>query len=57
MWKAIINYINSKAIRCDHDWELLIEISKYKSSDSKMPYQTRFVYRCTKCCESKIIKT
>lgn len=57
MWKAIINWINSKAYRCEHNWEEVSTVSVYDDPFNKMPCQTKWIYRCTKCCESKIIKS
>jgi hypothetical protein len=56
MWKAIINWINSKSYRCEHNWEELRVIDVYHDVYSNGPYETKWVYRCTKCCNSKIIK-
>ena len=57
MWKAIINWINSKAYRCEHDWEQVDKVSVVDDDSSKNPWQIKWIYRCTKCCESKTIKT
>jgi hypothetical protein len=57
MWKAIINWINSKAYRCEHDWEQVDKVSVVDGDSSKNPWQIKWIYRCTKCCESKTIKT
>jgi hypothetical protein len=57
MWKAIINWINSKAYRCEHNWEEVNTVNVYDNSFSKIPCQTKWIYRCTKCCESKTIKS
>lgn len=56
MWKAIINWINSKAYRCEHNWEQISKTNVYdESSSGKYPTTVRCVYRCVKCCESKTI--
>ena len=55
MWKALIELIKSKAYRCEHEWERINETEFYTET-SKMPVYRKFAYRCTKCCESKIIK-
>lgn len=56
MWEAIINYINSKAYRCEHEWEKIHETEVYLNEDSKMPHMIKHAYVCNKCMESKIIK-
>lgn len=56
MWKAIINYINSKSYRCKHNWELINEVHVYESSDSKFPHTTKMTYMCYKCGNHKTIK-
>lgn len=56
MWKAIINWINSKAYRCEHNWEKIDKVNVYQNKDSKLPNKILHTYRCTKCCESKTIK-
>ena len=53
MWKAIINWINSKAYRCEHNWKLMNETEFYNYSSDSMPHKRVFTYRCTKCCEFK----
>jgi len=55
MWKAIINWINSKAYRCEHDYELLSKIDVI-DRDYPHPIETKYTYRCVKCCEHKTIK-
>lgn len=57
MWKAIINWINSKAYRCEHNWEKVHHAEVYSNANDRYPYQTKITYVCTKCCESKTIKT
>jgi len=56
MWKAIINWINSKAYRCEHNYELIKEIDVV-TPGYQYPLQTKWIYRCTKCCDSKIIRS
>jgi hypothetical protein len=57
MWKAIINLINSKAYRCEHNWEKIDEVNVYWTEKSKLPHRTKHTYRCTRCCEGKTIKS
>ena len=56
MWEAIINWINSKAYRCEHNYEEKYRTSVFLTEDATLPYQTKILFVCTKCCESKIIK-
>ena len=53
MWEALINWINSKAYRCEHHWEQIKRTDVYETADSKLPHATKFAYRCTKCCNFK----
>lgn len=57
MWEAIKNYINSKAYRCEHNWQQLDEVHVYTDNDSIRPHTIKRVFVCSKCCNSKIIKT
>ena len=57
MWELIKKWIESKSYRCEHDWEMVKEIAVYNYQTDKMPTYTKFIYRCTKCCESKTIKS
>ncbi len=57
MWKAIINWINRLNYQCEHNWEKLQTVDVYTNSNSKRPYETKHVYRCTKCCNYKKIIT
>lgn len=57
MWKALINYINSRSYRCEHTWKKVEKVRVYFYPTDKMPHTTKHIYRCTKCCESKTIKT
>jgi hypothetical protein len=56
MWKAIINWINSKAYRCEHKWKLLKEVNVFWSAGDKLPHTTKMTYMCSKCGNHKTIK-
>ncbi len=55
MWKALIKLIEKWAYRCEHDWELVTKVNVREKSIGITGYE--FIYRCKKCCKSKIIKT
>jgi len=56
MWKALINWINSKSQKCEHSWEQLAITHTY-GDDLHLPEKINYTYRCTKCCDSKTIST
>lgn len=45
--RTIVNYL--KSLFCQHDYELLKEVSTYESPMSVLPIRTRRTYRCRKC--------
>lgn len=57
MWEAIKNYINSKAYRCDHEWKQIDEVQVFSEAGDRYPHTIKRVFVCSKCCNSKIIKT
>lgn len=57
MWKAIINFINSKTYRCEHNWQEIHVAEVYSEFYASSPIYFKYIYRCTKCCKSKTIKT
>lgn len=57
MLKAIINLINALADRirpCRHDWDEIAIVTTRTDYDEKYH---KWIYRCTKCGESKIISS
>lgn len=50
----LINYIRS--CFCNHDFELLKEVSMFESEYSRIPMGTKWVYRCKKCGYHKVVK-
>ena len=56
MWKALIKLVESWSYRCDHEWVKEAETRVFATEDSKLPYKTKYVYRCTKCCDIKKFK-
>ncbi len=56
MWKAIINWINSKTYRCEHEWEKIDTTEVFWKVTDKMPHMSKHTYVCNKCLESKTIK-
>lgn len=56
MWQAIINWINSKAYRCEHEWHLINEMENYAKASDPLPSSRRATYMCIKCAEHKTIK-
>ena len=59
MWKAIIKLIEKWAYRCDHNWELaekknILDREMYEKG-IEINARTEYLYRCTKCMESKKI--
>ena len=59
MWKALIKLVEKWAYRCEHNYEL---VSQSNIMDREMfekgvevNARTEFLYRCTKCMDSKKI--
>lgn len=56
MWNAIINWINSKAYRCNHRWVQINEMETFTKTTDSLPSSIRNTYMCKKCAEHKTIK-
>lgn len=55
MWKALIKLIEKWAYRCEHNWIEIDSADVYEHDGSKRPYKTVYAYKCTKCCDHKVI--
>ncbi len=50
----LINYIRS--CFCNHDWELLQQVTMWENDDAKRPIGTKWTHRCKKCGYIKTYK-
>jgi hypothetical protein len=55
MWKALIKLVETWGYRCEHDYELVHTAEIFSDPTDTTPNSIQFLYRCTKCCESKTL--
>lgn len=46
-----------KRIFCNHDWEEIKTIRRFKNPFDSMPYKILFIYKCKNCGKFKKIAT